>query len=286
MNTSTVIYTFDGSREGFFSVVFRAFKDQCTPLAIISRNKEQQMPLGELIHVVTSRDHASRVAKGIRERSGKRGARLVDLAFQADRPETPLVLWRYLYKLFKDTTGNFHGNMLDEDVCSVTQLARKVKGEVHRFHGLVRFRQTSGRLLVAAIEPDHDIVMMLAPHFRSRMALQEWVIYDMRRGCGVYYDTKTIRMVRFSAEDPDQPSALRLPGLDVNCGFMRSPGNAELNISDRKNREDAGDEDLYQVLWQHYYNAINIRERNNHRQMRSAMPKRYWKYLPEKEGKG
>ena len=286
MNASTVIYTFDGTREGFFSVVFRAFKDQCAPLAIISRSKEQQMPLGELVHVKTNPDHASRVANGIRDRAGKRKARLVDLAFLADGPETPLVLWRYLYKLFKDTTGTFHGNMLDKDVDALVQLARKVKREVHRFYGLVRFRQTEGRLLVAAIEPDHDIVTMLAPHFRSRMALQEWVIYDMRRGCGIYYDTKTTRMVRFSAEESDRKTDPSHPEPDVNFGVMKSPGNADLNDSDRRDKKDAGDGDLYQVLWQHYYNAINCRERKNHRQMRSAMPKRYWKYLPEKEGRG
>ena len=283
MNPSTVIYTFDGTREGFFSVIFRAFKDHCCPLAIISRCKKQQMPLGELVHVETNPEHASRVAKGIRDRTGKRKARLVDLAFLVDEPDTPSILWRYLYRLFTDATGAFPGNMLDEDVGAVMQLAKKVKREVHRFHGLVRFHETGGGLLVADIEPDHDIVMMLVPHFRTRMARQQWVIYDMRRGFGVYYDTKTIRMVRFSAEGPDQQTDLRLPEPDVSRGGMKAPGQTGLKVSGRRDIGDAVDGDPFRVLWKHYYEAINISERKNHRRMRSCMPQRYWKHLPEKE---
>lgn len=221
------------------------------------------MSFGEVVHVKTSREKASRVAKGINERVTERKARLVHLALLVDEPEIPMLLWRYLYKLFTDTTGTFHCNMLDEDVYAVTQQARRVKKEVHRFHGLVRFRETAGRLLVATIEPDHDIVMMLAPHFRARMAEQQWVIYDMRRACGVWYDTRMTRMVRFAPEDFEQRIGSGLPGGDADAG-------------------DVNGEDPYRELWQHYYDAINIRERKNHRQMRSCMPQRYWKYLPEK----
>lgn len=285
-----VIYTYDGTREGFFSVVFRAFEDRCFPFAIISRKNNQQMPIGEVVHVETNQEKASRVERGIKERVPKRKARLVHLALLVDEPGTPLLLWRYLYKLFTDTTGAYHCNMLDKEACAVAQQARKVKGEIHRFHGLVRFRETAGRLLVATIEPDHDIVMMLAPHFRARMAEQQWVIYDIRRDCGVWYDTRIVRMVRFTPEDFEQWVVTGLPGGDARC-----VGSGDVGFGDAKcgnapdfKGEDVGDRnggDLYRELWQHYYDAINIRERKNHRQMKGAMPKRYWKYLPEKGGK-
>ncbi|MFP4064888.1 MAG: TIGR03915 family putative DNA repair protein [Bacteroidales bacterium] len=310
MRQSPVIYTYDGTREGFFSVVFRAFEDRCSPSAIISRKNNQQMSLGEVVHVKTNREKASRVAKGINERVTERNARLVHLAFLVDEPEIPMLLWRYLYKLFTDTSGTFHCNMLDEDVYAVTQQARRVRKEVHRFHGLVRFRETTGRLLVANIEPDHDIVMMLAPHFRTRMAEQQWVIYDMRRARGVWYDTRVTRMVRFNPEDYEQRIGSGLSGGnakcadsggvdpgDIKCGECGGGDSGDTTCADSGEmgygNADAGDmkcvasgevngEDPYRELWQHYYDAINIRERKNHRQMRSCMPQRYWKYLPEK----
>jgi probable DNA metabolism protein len=39
---------------------------------------------------------------------------------------------------------------------------------------------------------------------------------------------------------------------------------------------------LYQMLWQQYFNSVNIAARKNTRLHLRHMPKRYWKYLPEK----
>ena len=45
----------------------------------------------------------------------------------------------------------------------------------------------------------------------------------------------------------------------------------------------ADDEELYRSLWKAYYKAINIPERKNTRLMLRLLPRRYWKYLPEKQ---
>jgi probable DNA metabolism protein len=45
----------------------------------------------------------------------------------------------------------------------------------------------------------------------------------------------------------------------------------------------ADDEDLYRSLWKAYYKAINIPERKNTRLRLRLMPRRYWKYMPEKQ---
>jgi probable DNA metabolism protein len=50
-----------------------------------------------------------------------------------------------------------------------------------------------------------------------------------------------------------------------------------------KNVAKAADEDLYRSLWKAYYKAINIPERKNTRLMLRLMPRRYWKYMPEKQ---
>jgi probable DNA metabolism protein len=42
------------------------------------------------------------------------------------------------------------------------------------------------------------------------------------------------------------------------------------------------DETLYQDLWQQYFKSVNIAARKNTRLHIQHMPRRYWKYLPEK----
>ena len=45
----------------------------------------------------------------------------------------------------------------------------------------------------------------------------------------------------------------------------------------------AEDEKLYQELWKGYFKAMTIKERINLKLQRQHLPKRYWKYLTEKQ---
>ena len=252
------IYTFDGSLEGFLSVVFRAYEEKREPRAIISRRSKAQLPMGEVVQVDTHPDQAVRVSKGIVERSDKRTLRLLHVAFLTESAQVNSLLWRYLKKLFSAPAGAYHRNLLDQEVYDLVQTARRVRKEVHRFHGFLRFQRTKDDMYAAAIDPDNDILRLLAPHFRARFPDREWVIYDTRRRYGIWFDKHCIREVEMEDE-------------------AFSPDSGRIRQSAR-----AHDEDYYASLWQHYYDAINIIERKNHRQMRAFMPKRYWKYLPEK----
>ena len=45
----------------------------------------------------------------------------------------------------------------------------------------------------------------------------------------------------------------------------------------------AEDEKLYQELWKGYFKSMTIKERINLKLHRQHLPKRYWKYLTEKQ---
>jgi probable DNA metabolism protein len=40
--------------------------------------------------------------------------------------------------------------------------------------------------------------------------------------------------------------------------------------------------DEWEELWKHYHKTINNEDRDNPGLQKQLMPKRYWKYLPEK----
>ena len=255
----TAVYTFDGTLEGYFSLIFVAFQDKIEPIEILDRSKEVQTRLDSMIDVETNDSHAKRVRDGLIRRSDRKNLRLFHVAFLSQQKETYMLLWRYLKKLFSDETGSYHRNLLDEDVYDLVQCARKVRKEVHRFNGFIRFQKSIDGMFFAPIDPDHDIVKLLAPHFKSRFADQEWVIYDVKRKYGIWYDKVKVQGVVFDK-----------PAFDLSSCYIRE------HVRDH-------DEDYYRTLWQHYYDAINIIERQNHKQMKAFMPKRYWKYLPEKQ---
>lgn len=256
-----ITYTYDGSFDGFMSVVFEIFQRRQWPLQIVPHNCPLQLPIfEERLEVVTDQHLAGRVKRSIQKKSNSKNLRLLHVSFLSGEQEAHGLLWRYIYKLLNDKSGTFFRNMLDRDVYDVVQTARRVKREVHRFHGFLRFQKTPDGMYVAAIDPDHQILGLLVPHFQSRFPDVNWLIYDMKRKIGVFYDQQTVKEVTFEGE-------------------AFNPLNGQIS---KKAREMA--EDHYRVLWQHYYDAISIRERRNLRQMKACMPVRYWKYLPEKDG--
>ncbi len=256
-----IIYTYDGTIDGLFTVVFRAFQSRSAPREILSLRLGTQIPIGDITAVESCPEEAGRVRRGIIERSDERNLRLLQVAHLSESKQTDMLLWKYLKKLFAMPYGEYYRNMLDEDVYDLVQTARRVKKEVHRFHGFVRFQRTRDNMYVAAIDPDNDIVRLLAPHFKSRFPDRHWLIYDVRRKCGVFFDTQSVREVELEGN-----------AFELDTGYIGQKARAL-------------DEDYYRKLWQTYYDSVNIQERKNSRQMRSFMPGRYWKYLPEKSKK-
>ena len=106
-----------------------------------------------------------------------------------------------------------------------------------------------------------ECIPLITGHFKDRFADQCWLIYDIKRAYGYYYDLKEVRNVVF--------------GEDSREGHLVT-GILDESLMDK-------DEKLFQQLWKTYFKAICIKERLNPRKHRQDMPVRYWKYLTEKQ---
>ena len=254
---SGIVYVYDGTFDGFLTAVFDIYASKCKPLQIVNERLWQQGFFETPVRVVADAVKSERVWNGMAKRSNKRVTRMFYLAFASELPGIEMTLFSYLEKLFADTTGAYYKNLLDDHSFELYQTARKVSFEIHRFQGFVRFQETSDGLFFAAIEPDHDIVSLLAPHFARRYGSQPWVIYDRRRDKGVFCKIPEIHEITLTDKQ-----------FDTLTGDIHPQVKAE-------------DEDLYRSLWKAYYKAINIPERKNTRLMLRLLPRRYWKYLPE-----
>ena len=255
---NSVTFVYDGTFDGFLSVVFEIYASKRKPVQILSEHRIQSGLFDSSIRIATDNAKSERVWNGIVSRSNKNTTRMFFLAFASELPDVEMTLYAYLEKLFADATGTYHKNLLDEHSFELYRTARKVSFEIHRFQGFVRFQETSEGLLFAAIEPDHNIVSLLAPHFARRFGNQQWVIYDRKRDKGIFYKKPEMHEITLSDKQ-----------------FDSITGEIAQNIKSEN-------EDLYRTLWKAYYKAINIPERKNTRLMLRLLPRRYWKYLPEK----
>lgn len=257
-----LIAYYDKTFEGLLSVVFDAYEFKAFPDALL-REKEAMPLLATRSRVVeTCPEKAARVFRGLKKKLSERALRDVTLAWLSDADGADMALLRYIRKVF-DAPSAMETNLADPDVFAVATLAKKVLREKHQWEGFIRFQKSARGVYVAACAPRHDVLPLLAPHFTDRFADQSWVIFDVKRRYGVFFD-------RGSLYDAFLDNA-------AAEALARSGGRLENGLL-------AEDELLFQELWQRYFTATAIRERTNERLQRRCLPRRFWRYLTEKQG--
>ena len=142
-------------------------------------------------------------------------------------------------------------------IMQVAKLVKSVNRERHRMKAFIRFELLKDGIYFAEIFPDFDVLTLIITHFKNRYQDQKWLIYDSKRGYGVYYDLEIIEIISFDD--------------DSTFGIKR-----KIDHFDEK-------EISYQKLWIEYFDHTNIKERKNTKLHVQHVPKRYWKYLTEKK---
>jgi probable DNA metabolism protein len=251
-------YIYDGTFDGFLTAVFEIYASKQKPLQIVSHLQWEPSIFDENRFINSDIHKSARVWKGIIKRSNMRVANMFYLSFASEIKGMENEMFQYLEKLFTDETGCYYQNLLDQNSFTLYRAARKVSYEIERFKGFVRFQETADGMFVSVIGPDHNIVNLLAPHFAKRYPDKSWIIYDNKRDKGVYFDTKEI--IEMTLTDKK---------------FNELTGELNNNIKSET-------EDYYHQLWKTFYKSIDIKERKNTRLLLHWLPRRYWKYMPER----
>ncbi|PRY53022.1 putative DNA metabolism protein [Arcticibacter pallidicorallinus] len=246
------LLTFDGSWYGLLCCIFDVYDYKLGAVYVSADTHNQTDAFGSERIVYTDPEHAARVSKGL---AGKLSAKAMgDLyaCFLSELPEAPSLIVRYARAVFSNgLTENAFGNA---DLLKVTQIAKMVSRERHRMKAFIRFQLTSDNIFFAEIEPDFNVIPLIAGHFKGRYADQEWIIYDKRRKYGIYYDLQKVEEVQFTF----------------------SEGKINSNVF-------AESEALYQNMWKDYFKHVSIDSRKNTALHLRHVPKRYWKHLIEKQ---
>lgn len=170
-------------------------------------------------------------------------AKIVSCHRTADRWN---LLYRILFRLQADR--NLLRLDIDDDISEFRRLEHHVKRDLHKMHAFVRFRKIeaeSADHFVAWYEPAHRILALAAPFFAERFAVMRWAI------------------------------------LTPEASVSWDPVAKELAFGLGVPREHAPQTDDFEDLWRTYYSSIFNPARTNLNAMRSEMPVRYWKNLPE-----
>jgi uracil-DNA glycosylase len=170
---------------------------------------------------------------------------LARLALCHSDSERFALLYRLLWRMQK--TPGLLGHRADGDVSRAHLLAKNVARDRHKMTAFVRFREVARAgeepAFIAWFEPEHHILRLTAPFFVRRFASQIFSI--LTPGGSAHWDGESLRF---------------------------GPGAA---------RKDAPDADRLEALWLTYYASIFNPARLKVDMMKSEMPVKYWKNLPE-----
>jgi probable DNA metabolism protein len=246
---------YDNTFEGLLSAVFEVYEHKLTTACI--RKEAAAIPsLFEApLKITTNELKTQRVLNKLRVLIGEEGIHKlwrVWLTEEASVEDCILGTIQYAIEQNTNVLSDF-GNL---PVLQLNQQLKKIGREKHRMEAFVRFQLTKDKLYYAAIEPDFNVLPLLIKHFQSRYADQRWMIFDLRRHYGIYYDLNKTEFITFEEESAD----LKIPAKEL---FQEN-------------------EVLYQTLWKDYFKSTNIQSRKNSKLHLQHVPRRYWKYLTEK----
>ena len=266
-----LVYTFDKTMDGILSAVFDAYFRHQQPDMLVGEGTQLPLFCEEVWQVVTTEEKASRVWTGLEKRLPREALHLLMVSWQSEENDLPTPLFHYIYKVF-GTKGIEH-NFSDPDVLHVTNTARRVMHEQLRMKQFIRFQKAKDGTYLAVVSPDHNVLPLITSHFQDRFGDQSWLIYDAKRHYGYYYSLPP----NASPKGKGNSMPIRVTFEDENSlPFDLSNGKLDETVLSENDQ-------LFQDLWRTYFKAVCIKERMNPKKQLSDMPRRYWKYMTEKQ---
>lgn len=247
---------YDGTFEGLLTGIYDIYSLKINTPNIVKDIHYTANIFDKKISVTTDKEKYTRVEKRIKELLGRRGLVSFWRAYLSEDPSIENTIYAILQKSIRHDNKNILSDFTNNDVVDLHKILKQIGREKHRMDAFVRFQQAEDGIYYATIEPDFNVLPLCISHFKNRFADQEWVIYDTKRNFGVYYDLNRTIPVELVTESNQLPMT-------------------SIPLSEKENQ--------YQRLWKSYFKSTNIESRKNTKLHLRHVPKRYWKYLTEKQ---
>lgn len=236
------VFLHDLSFEGLLSAIYDAYYSPNKPERIYCRNFYRENLLDEVVDIKTDEVKFEKVFNAIKNKISKDSLNKIYLVFLSEYEESSNLIYDYIrmgFKLGKEV--ELHKN--NDIVLNIDKISKKVAYEKHRFTGFVRFKEVNN-VLYSSIEPNFNILPIIANHFKNRLANEYFIIHDIKRNLAIVYDKNDYYLTSLSKSQKDK----------------------------LLNAKDSGQ---YEALWKQYFKSTNIKERENLRLQSRMMPKRY-----------
>lgn len=252
------IYQCENTTDGILSAVYDAglsgYGHEFIRIQPIIQNQAENYELfAEYVPVETDAEKTKSVIDAVKHKISWKAYSFMMSAVISDFPDRGDAIYQFVT----------YGFTMGAKVCSALQIpcverifaiSRAVQNEAHFFKEFLRFQEVQKEppLLLAVIEPRHQVVPLLMDHFADRF-MEEWfIIYDKTH---------------------------------LEAAFHQKDGDWELRILTREEADKleqlSEQREEYVDLWKTFFHSIVIEERKNLKLQRNMLPLHYRKHMTE-----
>ena len=225
--------SYDSTFEGFLTTVFEIYEFKYQNPKIIKSSDSQQNLFVETIEIITNIEKSDRVINKLKLQLDTDGIRNIIYSFLSEKAFIEDLLFNVIDYSVKNSSINIMKDFSNQYVLETSKLTKSVGREKHRMEAFIRFEQLKDGIYFAKIDPDFDVLTLIIRHFKNRYQDQKWLIYDLRRKYGVYYDLNDTEIITID--------------LDIK------------SLGDTTNQIFSDNEIEYQKLWWEYFDHTNIK---------------------------
>lgn len=187
------ILVYDGSFNGFLTSVFIAFEEKINVVDIQRKNEIQKGLFTETQIILTQLGKAKRVWNGLGKRSNT-AIKNIYFAFLSETHGIEKLLFSYIKKIVAKESSN-PMDITDEMLFKINNLAAVVGKKKNQLEAFTKFQVSRDGVHFIIAEPEFDLIPLVSKHFRSHFSDRQWIIYDIKRNYGLYFDLKTIQII-------------------------------------------------------------------------------------------
>ena len=240
-----MILVYDGTFEGFLSLVYEVYYKKLKPTKIY-KTLPNEILFEEILEINSSKESGIKVLNAIKTKFPKEILEKILNIFMCDSKEFEMALLEYIVIGFKDSKQLY--NINNSCVFYLNNLEKELFRVTHKLTGFIRFEELEDKTLYAKIESKFNVVYFLGRHFLKRFNNQNFIIHDLNRKLAFVKmkNDYSIKEVAFFDE----------PNYSSN-------------------------EEKFQKLWKSFFSGVTINERTNLKLQTQMVPLLYRTYMSE-----
>ena len=142
------IYVYDGTFDGFLTIVFDSYSNKVLPQKIYSYNDYVENFLDKTVYVKTDYEKSKRVFNGIEKNICYEALYNSYNAFLSNEKDKEIYILKYLCNGF-DVGPKINNMLTISYVFKVINMRKKALAECHKLKGLLRFQEVGNNLCYA-----------------------------------------------------------------------------------------------------------------------------------------